>query len=63
MRSKWNSFWSGVGSIFNISGQFYDAEIERILNQSDADALKSDWDAVGKDFKKILGDIEREDKQ
>jgi len=62
MKSKWQSFWRGFCSIFDISGVYHDNEIERILNTPDADALRSDWRAVGEDFEKVLNEQKKEDK-
>jgi hypothetical protein len=30
-------------------------EIDEIMSQSDAQAIQSDWDAVGNDFRNVLG--------
>lgn len=46
-----SNFWSGFGSILNISGNYYPYVYEE---KSDSEALKSDWNAIGEDFKKVL---------
>lgn len=33
-------------------------EIDEIMSQSDAQAIQSDWEAIGNDFRNILGHYE-----
>ena len=33
-------------------------EIDEIISQSDVQALRSDWEAIGNDFRNILGHYE-----
>lgn len=47
-------FFKGMGSVLNLSGNYYSEEHQRILNRTDAEALASDWEAVGRDFRKAL---------
>jgi hypothetical protein len=39
---------------------YRDPEIERILNQSDAEAIASDWKAVGNDIRESMNQSEGE---
>jgi hypothetical protein len=43
-------FWTGAGSVFNVSGNYFDFAVSK--NESDADrkALSSDWGMVGQDI-------------
>jgi len=53
-----NWFWKlieGMGSIFNLFPTFDHKPM------SDYDALKSDWEAIGKDFESVLGKYKKED--
>lgn len=55
-RDTWRAFLDGMASAFDITGSFYSKKTNEILSRSDADALRSDWEAIGKDFP-----IQRED--
>jgi hypothetical protein len=44
------SFWIGFGSIFNLTGDYFSFTISKVEQQSDINAIKSDWEAVGKDL-------------
>jgi len=44
------SFFSGMGSIFNIAGNYFEYNTSETALQADIKALKSDWDTIGKDF-------------
>ena len=43
--------------IFDFSS-FYCKRLYEIMSQSDAQALRSDWEAIGNDFRNILGHYE-----
>jgi hypothetical protein len=43
-----------MGSVIDISGNYYPEDIERILRRSDKDVLSSDWEAIGRDFRRVL---------
>lgn len=49
------SFFWGIGSLGNIGGNYID--FSQYLNQSDYNALMSDWIAVGKDMKKVMNSL------
>ena len=42
-------FLKGLSSILNISGK------DALYQKDDKEALRSDWEAVGKDIKKVIG--------
>lgn len=54
MLRKIKAFFKGMGSVLNLSGNYYYAEHQRILNRTDAEALASDWEAIGRDFRKVM---------
>ena len=54
MSPFWRGFLKGMGSLLNLFPR-YD-----IKNKSDAEALASDWEAVGNDMKKAMQQIDRE---
>jgi hypothetical protein len=54
------SFWIGVGSIWNIAGNYYKFHIPSYRWQSDVDAIASDWAAVGNDIKVAINKFENE---
>ena len=49
-RDRWHAFFDGVASVFDITGSLYSKKVDEILSRSDTDALRSDWEAIGKDF-------------
>jgi hypothetical protein len=48
-----NSFLKGVASIFDLAGSL-DNLPDWNFPMSDAEALASDWQAIGGDFRKVL---------
>lgn len=48
------SFVTGMGSIFNVSGNFYQFKTSRTPLEADMRAIKSDWEKVGEDFKDAM---------
>ncbi len=49
-----NSFWTGLGSIFNIFGNYYDFNYSKSEIDADAKAIANDWNMVGQDMKDVL---------
>ncbi len=47
-----NNFWVGMGSVLNISGNYFEYDYSRSDSESDRKALISDWFNVGEDFRK-----------
>lgn len=53
------SFWEGVARIFDLGGTLNYHEFPQTpeeIDEYDRKAIKSDWDAIGDDFRSILGD-------
>jgi hypothetical protein len=47
-----NGFWVGVGSAFDLWGDYFPYNRSRNGNEADARAIASDWRVVGKDIRK-----------
>ncbi len=52
------SFLTGFGSVLNIAG--HSSRFRASLRDPDADAkaLASDWEAIGNDFRKVMGSFD-----
>lgn len=50
-----NNFWIGLGSIFNIFGNYFTKRSKKDGLQADIKAIASDWWAVGNDIRKVIG--------
>ena len=50
-----NNFWIGLGSIFNIFGNYFMTRPNKDALQADINAIASDWWAVGNDIRKVIG--------
>ena len=50
-----NNFWIGLGSIFNIFGNYFTKRPKKDGLQADIKAIASDWRAVGNDIRKVIG--------
>ena len=48
------SFWNGVGSVFNIRGNYYLFNYSPSGKEADLRALESDWGMVKQDFENIF---------
>lgn len=57
-----NTFWTGLGSIFNISGSYFDYNTSKTEREADYKALRRDWEMVGNDIKKAERKIKEENK-
>ena len=49
-----NSFRIGMGSIFNISGNYYSFTYSESAQEADARAIENDWGVIGQDIKKAV---------
>ena len=65
MKRKWRAFWTGFASVFDLFGvqsqRRYDAlmkDLGRDPHKTDAEAIRSDWEAVGGDLRKALDRVE-----
>lgn len=55
------SFWRGLGSVFNLPGNYYEITIpDSKERQADEQALLSDWQSVGDDIRKARKKFEKE---
>jgi hypothetical protein len=57
-----NDFWVGIGSVFNIAGNYFEYNYSNTEQEADKKALLSDWQNVGKDMKKSVKKFEKENK-
>lgn len=48
------NFWAGLGSVLNISGNYYLYNYSDSDEEADLKALESDWEIVSQDLRKIL---------
>lgn len=55
-----NWLLEGLASIFDFTGIFTMRRSHDILERSDAEALRGDWEAVGNDMKTVLGHKQRQ---
>lgn len=55
-RTMINSFIIGMGSVFDFSGVYFlsNQSIPKKRNISDVDAIRSDWEIVGKDISEAI---------
>jgi len=44
----------GAGSIFNISGNYFDFNYSKTLQEADNKAIENDWGMIGEDLKKAI---------
>lgn len=51
---KLKAFFKGMGSVFAFQSLKNQQKIQKILNQTDLDALKKDWKNVGDDMNKFI---------
>lgn len=47
-------FLTGMGSVLNISGNYFDFNYSRDEQEADAAAIASDWGMIGQDLKSVL---------
>ncbi|WEK38101.1 MAG: hypothetical protein P0Y53_11390 [Candidatus Pseudobacter hemicellulosilyticus] len=43
-----------IGSIFDLSGNSLSIDLPKDPAQADLEAIRSDWEAIGEDFRKII---------
>jgi len=55
-----DAFWKGVASVFNLAGQFTPLYYGRDPEKADRAALRSDWEAVGRDMERVMRRFEQE---
>jgi len=47
-------FLTGMGSVLNISGKYFDFNYSKSDAEADAEAIASDWGMVGQDLQHVL---------
>lgn len=47
-------FLTGMGSVLNISGSYFDFKYSKSADDADAEAIASDWNMIGKDIQQVL---------
>lgn len=52
----------GAARSFDLFGTIRDPRVERIRKRSDAEALRSDWEAVGRDLQSAILRVRKERK-
>ena len=49
-----SGFLTGMGSVFNISGNYFERNCSKSNKETDARAIASDWGMVGQDLQQVL---------
>ncbi len=52
---SWSSFWEGVSSIFDLSGQSLTSKFKFKKHKSEGEALSDDWKKLCQDFNRVAG--------
>lgn len=47
----------GLGGCLALNGHYYNKRLEKIINTSDEQALRSDWKAIGDDMRSALNNL------
>jgi hypothetical protein len=55
-----SSFFIGIGSAFNIFGNYYKFNTSKTPLEADFKAIQSDWGVVGQDIEKSIKIIKKE---
>ncbi len=54
------TFWTGIARLIDVGGAINRDLIRHLEEQSDADALRSDWEAVGESMRWAIHEYEKE---
>lgn len=54
-----NNFWKGFCSIFDITGDHYRKEGQRIISKSIGQSLREDFEKIGQDFRNAMNRLEK----
>lgn len=54
------SLLKGVGTVFNVWGNYYSFNYSPTTEEADERAIASDWRIVGKDMQDVMGKAENE---
>jgi len=55
-----NSFVIGIGSVFNLAGNYFDYNYSTSPEEADEIAIASDWYIIGEDIKQAISGYEKE---
>jgi len=55
------SFLTGMGTLLNIQGNFFDYNYLKTGENADAKAIANDWGVIGQDIGKIVKNISKND--
>jgi hypothetical protein len=55
-----SSFLIGIGSLLNLSGNYFDYNQSRTTAQADQRALSNDWAMVGQDIRRAMDQVEND---
>jgi hypothetical protein len=53
-------FWQGAASTFDLFGRSFDPEVFALDERTDAEALASDWEAIGRDFEAAINQFRKD---
>jgi len=56
---KKSGFIRGIGSVVDVFAVRRSARYNKIMNSSDVDALKQDWQNIGKDISQSIASVEK----
>lgn len=55
-----NSFVIGMGSVFNLPGNYFEYNYSHTPEEADKIAIASDWQIIGEDIKQAISGYEKE---
>lgn len=55
-----SSFFVGMGSAFNVFGNYYKFNTSKTPLEADFKAIESDWGVVGQDIEKAIKSVKKE---
>lgn len=55
-----NSFVIGMGSVFNLAGNYFEYNYSHTPEEADEIAIASDWQIIGEDIKQAISGYEKE---
>lgn len=54
------SFIDGIGSIFNLAGNYFEFNYSKSSEEADRKAIESDWNMIGNDIEKATKELKKE---
>lgn len=55
-----SSFITGMGSIFDLTGNYYTFNTSKTASEADFTAIRSDWGMVGQDIEKSVNEVKKD---